>query len=220
MNDYKISAYNQIARRIIRPLFRLLFSVLSRVKLKGFDNIPEDPYILVFNHVSLYEAPMIVAYWPTFPEVLGASDVWNRPGQDILAKAYGGIPIDRGEIDRTAMHKMVDAVLSGKSLMIAPEGGRSHIPGMRKAKSGMTYLFEKTIANILPVAMVGTTDDFLSKILHGKRPQASVTVGKPFLLPEFDEDGKTGSELRQEKVDFVMKKIAEMLPEDYRGYYS
>lgn len=220
MNDYKIPAYNQIARRIIRPLFRLLFSVLSRVELKGFDNIPEDPYILVFNHVSLYEAPMIVAYWPTFPEVLGASDVWNRPGQEILAKAYGGIPIDRGEIDRTAMHKMVDAVLSGKSLMIAPEGGRSHTPCMRKAKSGITYLFEKTMANILPVAMMGTTDDFLSKILHGKHPQASVTVGKPFLLPVFDEDGKTGSELRQEKVDFVMKKIAEMLPEDYRGYYS
>jgi 1-acyl-sn-glycerol-3-phosphate acyltransferase len=151
---------------------------------------------------------------------LGASDVWNRPGQDILAKAYGGIPIDRGEIDRTALHRTVDAVLSGKSLAIAPEGGRSHSPGMRKAKAGITYLFEKTKVNIIPLAMVGTTDDFLSEILRGKRPRASMIVGKPFLLPEFDEEGKTGSELRQEKVDFVMKKIAELLPEEYRGYYS
>jgi hypothetical protein len=45
-------------------------------------------------------------------------------------------------------------------------------------------------------------------------------VGKPFFLPEFDEKGKTSSELRQEKVDFAMKKIAELLPAEYRGYYS
>jgi 1-acyl-sn-glycerol-3-phosphate acyltransferase len=220
MSDYKIPFYNHMARRIIRPIFRVLFNVLSRIECKGFENIPHDPYILIFNHVSLYEAPLIVAYWPTFPEVLGASDVWNRPGQDILAKAYGGIPIDRGEIDRTALHRIVDVVRSGKSLAIVPEGGRSHTPGMRKAKAGITYLFEKTKVNIVPLAMVGTTDDFLSKLLRGKRPQASMIVGKPFFLPEFDEKGKTGSELRQEKVDFVMKKIAELLPEEYRGYYS
>jgi 1-acyl-sn-glycerol-3-phosphate acyltransferase len=220
MSQYKIPFYNHVARRIIRPVFNTLFNILSRVERIGFENIPDDPYILIFNHVSLFEAPLIVAYWPTFPEVLGASDVWNRPGQDILAKAYGGIPIDRGEIDRTALHRTVDAVLSGKSLAIAPEGGRSHTPGMRKAKAGITYLFDKTKVNIVPLAMVGTTDDFLSELLHGNRPRASMIVGKPFFLPEFDEKGKTGSELRQEKVDFVMKKIAELLPEKYRGYYS
>jgi 1-acyl-sn-glycerol-3-phosphate acyltransferase len=220
MSDYKIPFYNHAARRFIRPVFKALFNILSSVERIGFENIPHDPYILIFNHVSLFEAPLIVAYWPTFPEVLGASDVWNRPGQDILAKAYGGIPIDRGEIDRTALHRTVDAVLSGKSLAIAPEGGRSHTPGMRKAKAGITYLFEKTKVNIVPLAMVGTTDDFLSNLLQLKRPRASMIVGKPFFLPEFDEKGKTGSELRQEKVDFVMKKIAELLPEEYRGYYS
>lgn len=220
MKEYKVALINQIARMLIRPIFKIVFKVISRVEVQGFENIPDDPYIMVFNHVSLFEAPLIVAFWPTFPEILGASEVWNRPGQNLLAKAYGGIPIDRGEVDRMAMHKMVDAVLSGKSLMIAPEGGRSHAPGMRKAKPGITYLFDKTGAKILPVAMVGTTDDFLSNAIHGKRPFASITVGKPFLLPEFNEEGKTGSELRQEKVDYVMKKIAEILPENYRGYYS
>ncbi len=220
MSEYHVPLQNQIARRIIRPLFKVVFSIISRVELIGFDNIPAEPYILVFNHVSLYEAPLIVAYWPIFPEVLGASDVWNRPGQDILAKSYGGIPIDRGEVDRNAMHKMVDAVLSGRSLMIAPEGGRSHAPGMRKAKAGITYLFEKTKVKIVPVGLVGATDDFLPNALRGKRPHVSLEVGNSFLLPEFDEEGKSGSELRQEKVDFVMKKIAEILPKEYRGYYS
>jgi 1-acyl-sn-glycerol-3-phosphate acyltransferase len=220
MSDYHVPLVNQFARRIIRPLFKFIFFIVSKVELKGFENIPDEPYILIFNHVSLYEAPLIVAYWPTYPEVLGASDVWNRPGQNILAKSYGGIPIDRGEVDRKAMHKMVDAVLSGRSLMIAPEGGRSHTPGMRKAKGGITYLFEKTNAKIVPVGLVGATDDFLPKALRGKRPNVSIEVGKPFVLPHFNEKGKSGAELRQEKVDYVMKRIAEILPEEYRGYYS
>lgn len=220
MSDYRVPWINRLARRIIRPIFKVIFKIISRVEVRGFENIPADPYIMVFNHVSLFEAPLIVAYWPTFPEILGASEVWNRPGQNLLAKAYGGIPIDRGEVDRMAMHRMVDSVLSGRSLMIAPEGGRSHSPGMRKAKPGITYLFDKTGVKILPVAMVGTTDDFLSNALHGKRPFTSITVGKPFVLPKFDEEGKSGSEIRQEKVDLVMKKIAEILPENYRGYYS
>jgi len=219
MSEYKVPVRNRIARSIIRPVFKFLFTLISRVELNGFDNIPQEPYILVFNHVSLFEAPLIVAFWPIFPEVLGASDVWNRPGQNILARSYGGIPIDRGEVDRTAMHKMVAAVLSGKSLMIAPEGGRSHSPGMRKAKSGITYLFDKTQAVIVPVGLVGATDDFLSKALRGKRPHVSLSVGNPFVLPEMEEGGKSGSDLRQEKVDYVMKKIAELLPAKYRGYY-
>jgi len=219
MSEYKVPVRNRIARSIIRPVFKFLFTLISRIELNGFENIPQEPYILVFNHVSLFEAPLIVAFWPIFPEVLGASDVWNRPGQNILARSYGGIPIDRGEVDRTAMHKMVAAVLSGKSLMIAPEGGRSHSPGMRKAKSGITYLFDKTQAVIVPVGLVGATDDFLAKALRGKRPRVSLTVGEPFLLPEMEEDGKSGSDLRQEKVDYVMKKIAELVPAEYRGYY-
>lgn len=219
MSEYEVPLRNRIARRIIRPLFKFLFRLISRIELKGFENIPDEPYILVFNHVSLYEAPLIVAFWPIFPEVLGASDVWNRPGQNILARAYGGIPIDRGEINRTAMHRMVAAVLTGRSLMIAPEGGRSHSPGMRKAKSGIIYLFEKTRAVIVPVGLVGTTDDFLSNALRGKRPQASLTVGKPFVLPEFEEGEKSGADVRQEKVDYIMKKIAELVPDEYRGYY-
>lgn len=220
MTEYTVPLKNRMARRIIRPLFKLIFGIISKVEISGFENIPADPYIMVFNHVSLFEAPLIVAYWPTFPEILGASEVWNRPGQNLLARAYGGIPIDRGEVDRNAMHKMVDAVRSGRSLMIAPEGGRSHRPGMRKAKPGITYLFDKTGVQILPVALVGTTDDFLSNALHWKHPFASITVGKPFKLPDFDEKNKSNAEIRQEKVDHVMMKIAELLPENYHGYYS
>lgn len=220
MTDYHVPFCNRVARKTIPPIFRGIFKLISRVELNGVENIPPDPYILVFNHVSLYEAPMIVSHWPSQPEILGASDVWERPGQNLLALVYGGIPIDRGVVDRTALHKIVAAVKSGRSVMLSPEGTRSHLPGMQKAKSGITYLFDKTAVRILPVGIIGSTEDFLKNALKGRRPRATVNVGKPFLLPAFEETGKTGAELRQEKVDYVMRKIAELLPPEYRGYYS
>lgn len=75
MNDYKVAWINKLARKLIRPVFKIIFKVISRVEVQGFENIPDDPYIMVFNHVSLFEAPLIVAFWPTFPEILGASEV-------------------------------------------------------------------------------------------------------------------------------------------------
>jgi len=220
MTIYKVGFINTSARHILPPILKLIFKLISRVEVSGYQNIPDDPYILVFNHVSLFEAPMIVAYWPTTPEILGASDVWGRPGQNILAYLYGGIPINRGVVDRTALHRAVEAVRSGRSLIISPEGTRSHKPGMQIGKSGVTYILDKTNALILPVGIVGSTPDFLSNALKGKRPLASLTIGKPFPMPEFHDLGLSNAEIRQKKVDYVMKKIAELLPPEYRGYYG
>jgi len=163
---------------------------------------------------------MILAHWPSSPEILGASDVWKKPGQNILAQLYGGIPIHRGVIDRTALHAAVAAVQSGRSLILSPEGTRSHRPGMQMAKSGLTYIFDKTGAWILPVGIIGSTPDFLSNALHGKKPAATVIIGKPFKIAAQDETGKSNSVIRQAKVDFVMRQIAALLPEEYRGYYA
>jgi 1-acyl-sn-glycerol-3-phosphate acyltransferase len=220
MTTYKIGLVNKAARRIVPPILKMIFRLISRVEVYGFENIPDDPYILVFNHVSLFEAPMIVAHWPSTPEVLGASDVWERPGQNILAHLYGGIPIDRGVVDRTALHRAVAAVQSGRSLIISPEGTRSKKPGMQIGKSGITYILDKTKVQILPVGIVGSTPDFLSNALKGKKPSATVRVGEPFLLPELNLSGDSNAEIRQKKVDYVMKKIAELLPPEYRGYYA
>ena len=143
-DTYHIPWYNKLARNIILPAFRLIFNGLSKLTVEGMENFPkEGPYLIIFNHVSLYDAPVVVSHLPEIPEVLGASDIWNRPGQDFLARAYGGIPIHRGEVDRNAMYKMLAAIKAGHPLMIAPEGGRSQKPGMRRGKPGIIFLLEK-----------------------------------------------------------------------------
>lgn len=217
---YSISIWNRISRSVLLKAFRFLFDILADVRCSGLEKIPVgSTYLIVFNHVSLMEAPILVSYLPEHPEILGAVEVWNRPGQDLLAKAYGGIPIHRGEVDRNAMRKMLQVIEAGKPLMVAPEGGRSHQPGMRAGKPGIIFVTEKFSIPVVPIGMIGTTDDFLPNLLKLKKPTVEVIVGEPFLIPEDLGQGESRSVSYQKKVDYVMYKIADLLPEEYRGVY-
>ncbi|MBN2256903.1 MAG: 1-acyl-sn-glycerol-3-phosphate acyltransferase [Anaerolineaceae bacterium] len=196
--------------------------MLGPIELIGRENIPTSgAYLVVFNHVSLYDAPLLLAIWPGALEALGAQDIWGRPGQNILVKSYGAIPILRGEVDREAATRVLAALRSGRPVMMAPEGGRSHGRGMAQGKSGVVYFIEATGVQVLPVGVVGTKDDYYQQGSRGLRPEVKVIVGKAFDLPtELGANAASPREVRQMKVDFIMCRIADLLPEEYQGYYK
>ncbi len=177
-----------IARPILRAGLRLVFRILAPIKITGRENVPlGKTYIVAINHVSLFDPPFVGVFWPEQLEAMGAADIWERPGQNILARLWGGIKVHRGEYDR-AMFETVLAVLhSGYPLLIAPEGGRSHKPGLRRAKPGIAYLAELSGIPVLPVGIVGTTDDFWKKAKRGERPQLEMRIGKLIQLPKIQQ---------------------------------
>ena len=210
-----------LARPFLWVVLRLIFLILAPVKITGKKNVPlRKPYIAAINHVSLFEAPFVGVFWPEQLEVIGASDIWDRPGQNILARMWGGIPVHRGEYDRAAMEGVLSALRSGYPLLIAPEGGRSHAPGMRPAMPGIAYIAEQTGLPVVPVGIVGTTDDFWQKASKGGRPQLEMRIGKPIQLPPVEGKGAERRESRQRNTDLVMRHIAGLLPKEYRGVYA
>ena len=221
-SEYHLAWWRKgLARPFLRFVLRTIFLVLAPVKITGKENVQRGkPYIAAINHVSLFEAPFIGVFWPEQLEVIGASDVWDRPGQNILARLWGGIPIHRGEYDRAAIEGGVSVLRSGYPLLIAPEGGRSHAPGLRQAQLGIAYIAGQTDVPVIPVGIVGTTDDFWQKASKGKRPQLEMHIGKPILLPPCEEKGAGRRASRQRNADLVMRHIAGLLPESYRGVYS
>jgi 1-acyl-sn-glycerol-3-phosphate acyltransferase len=222
VGDYHLAWWRRwLARPIIRCALRLLLYILSPIKIVGRKNVPlRRPYIAAINHVSLFEAPFIGAFWPEQLEVLGAADVWERPGQNILARMWGGIPVHRGDYDREAVEGVIAALKSGLPLLIAPEGGRSHAPGLRQAKPGIAFIAELTGLPVVPVGITGTTDDFWRQASRGKRPPLVMYIGQPFHLPPAGGKGAERRESRQRNADLVMRHIAGLLPEKYRGVYA
>jgi 1-acyl-sn-glycerol-3-phosphate acyltransferase len=218
---YRISFVNRLSRFMLRPVLRGILLILSPITITGKQNIPKKgAYLVAINHISLFEAPFIVAFWPVELETLGAEDIWHRKGQSLLARLYGGIPVHRGSYDRKVFDTMLLALGSGRPLLIAPEGGRSHTPGMRQAYPGIGYLIEKAGVPVLPVGIVGTTDDYFKQAIHGKRPKLQMHIGEPIHISAVYKTPEERRIARQKNADLVMGHIAALLPFEYRGVYA
>ena len=218
---YRVPGYYRITRLFMKPVFRGIFHVLGRIKIFGKDNVPcGTPYVVAMNHVSIFDPPFVAAFWPEQLEIIGAADVFDKPGQGLVLKAYGVIPVHRGDYDRILLNKIIHIIKSGFPLLIAPEGGRSHVPAMRRAKSGVAYIIEQTDVPVIPVGLVGTTGDFWQRAKRGERPQLEMRIGKPITLPEITVKGTERHTARQHNADLVMRHLAGLLPEEYRGVYA
>jgi 1-acyl-sn-glycerol-3-phosphate acyltransferase len=217
---YRVPFRFRLSRPVLKVVFQLIFHVLARVKVNGKENLPYgEPYVVAINHISLYDPPLAAAFWPEMLEIIGASDVFARPGQGQLVRLYNVIPVHRGEFDRAVLQRVISVIKAGLPLLIAPEGGRSHVTAMRRAYPGVAYIVEQTGVPVVPVGLVGTTDDFWQRAKRGERPHLEMRIGKPIKLPLITGKGTARREARQRNADLVMQHIAALLPEDYRGVY-
>ena len=205
----------------MRPIFRGIFHILGRVRIIGRENVPAGgPYVVAMNHISIFDPPLLVSFWPQLAEVVGAADVFEKKAQGPLLRMYGVIPVHRGDYDRALLETMLAILKAGRPLAIAPEGGRSHELAMRRALPGIGYVIEHMNVPVIPVGLVGTTDDFWQRAKRGERPQLEMRIGKPIHFPKVTQKGNERRELRQRNADLVMRHIAGLLPEEYHGVYA
>jgi 1-acyl-sn-glycerol-3-phosphate acyltransferase len=220
MTEYSVPLTNRLARGFLRSACRLLFHLLSEVRITGTENIPtKGPYLVTINHISHFEPPLALSFWPVAPEALGAVEVWERPGQDILAVLYRGIPIHRAEFDRQALEMIIAALQSGRPVCLAPEGRRSHKIGMNRARPGVAYIVEKTGVPVIPAAIVGTSEAFFSQAIRLQRPRVEMRIGKPIHLPLVEGKGAARHASLQANADQIMLALASMMPPEYQGVY-
>jgi 1-acyl-sn-glycerol-3-phosphate acyltransferase len=222
MNEaYQVPLRYKISRPLLKASFRLLFRILGWVKITGWENIPRGrPCVVAMNHVSIFDPPLAGSFWPGPMEVIGAIDVFDKPFQGQILRAYGVIPVHRGDYDRPLFTRMIRILEAGYPILISPEGARSHVPGLMPAKQGVAYLVEKTGVPVVPLALVGTTEDFWQRAKRGEKPPLEIRIGKPILLPEISGKGIERHEARQNNADLVMRYLAGLLPADYRGVYA
>ncbi|HEX6268855.1 MAG TPA: lysophospholipid acyltransferase family protein [Anaerolineales bacterium] len=218
---YQIPLRFRLVRPLLKWVFRGLFHLLGRVRIVGKENIPYGkPYVVAMNHVSIFDPPFVAAFWPEYLEIIGAEDVFYKPGQGQLLKMYGVIPVHRGDYDRALLTRIIRIIKSGFPLLIAPEGRRSHVTAMQRAKPGIAYIIENTGVPVVPVGLIGTTGDYWQRARRGERPLLEMRIGRPIHLPKITSRGVERQQARQKNADLVMSYLAGLLPEEYRGVYA
>jgi 1-acyl-sn-glycerol-3-phosphate acyltransferase len=210
--------YPRINRTIYkagRAIFRFIYDIVARRHVTGLENLPQSgPYIMVSNHMSYVDSPLIYIELPAFITVLAAEKYEHHPFRPILNLA-GPIFINRGEVDRVALRQVLAVLEDGGVLGIAIEGTRSRTGGLGKGKSGAAYFATRANVPIVPVVMYGT-EKVLSNLRRLRRTDLYTVIGPPIHLPP----GRARTEELDAYTEQIMVAMAAMLPEQYRGFYA
>lgn len=200
-------------------VFRVLFFLLTRVRVYGRKNIPTNGgYIAAANHLSIIEVPLAYCLLNRY-DVTGlvAKNHRKNPFFRFIINAMDGIWLNREEIDTRALKAARDHLKGGGVLGVAPEGTRSDTGALLQAKTGIAFLADQADVPILPVAVSGTWQ-ITSEILTLRRPVIKVNIGEPFSLPRVDRKERD-KDLRQ-NTDEIMCQLAALLPPENRGVYA
>ena len=200
-------------------LFRVLFFLLTRVRVNGRENIPtKGGYIAAANHLSIVEIPLVYCLLNRY-DVTGlvAKKHRKNPLFRWLINALDGIWLSREEIDTRALKAARDHLKGGGVLGIAPEGTRSDTGALLQAKTGVAFLADQADVPILPVAVSGTWQ-ITTEILTLRRPVIKVNIGETFTLPKVDR--KERDKDLKRNTDEIMCQLAVLLPPETRGVYA
>lgn len=205
--------------KLMNRILRFIFQIICRINPEDFKKVPvEGPLILVGNHINFLEVPVFLPHID-HPNVIGIAkrETWKNPLFNFLFNQWGIIPIDRGMVDREAFRLTEEALKQGKVIAMSPEGTRSKDGRLLQGKPGVVAIAVRSGSPLLPIAFYGY-ENFWQNFKRFKKTDFNIVVGKPFRL---NLNGHALSrDVRQEVVDEIMIKIAELLPEKYRGYYQ
>ena len=206
---------------MIRGLIRLIFNLIARVEVRGYENLPKDgSFVIATNHLGIADVPIAfyaLNRWDLFV-VIG--EKWRDVGLfRWVGKHFNFIFIDRFNPDIKALRKIISLMQKNNILVIAPEGTRSRTGALIEARPGVSYLATKLGRPIVPVGIVGTEDTrLLDNLKRLRRSHIVVTAGIPFSLPPLPRENR--DEVLKQYTDEIMCHIAALLPEKHRGVYA
>ena len=204
---------------VINHTVKALTEGICDIESERLKKVPMDgPLITVANHINMVEVPIFFTQLMDRP-LTGFSKVenWRHPLIKRLFNMWGLIPLNREEIDLTALRQGLQALDEGKILVISPEGTRSHDGHLQEGRPGMVMMALRSGAPIMPIAHYGVERVF-SNLPRLKRTDFHIRVGDPFYV---DAGGaRVRSAERQRITDEIMYQLAALLPPSYRGAYA
>jgi len=131
-----------------------------RVRVEGLEYIdPSGSYVFIANHQSYMDTPVALGNIPVQFRFLAKSGLFQIPFLGTHLSRAGHIPVPR-EDPRAAvkvMQRAAEVIQEKKiSLLIFPEGGRSHDGQMQAFKEGGAYIAIRAGVPVVPLVLIGT----------------------------------------------------------------
>jgi 1-acyl-sn-glycerol-3-phosphate acyltransferase len=174
---------------------RLLNQVDVRLNVSGLENIePQRTYVVMSNHQSLYDIPILFVSLPLRLRMLAKSELFKVPVWSQAMKTTGFVPVHRGQRGRVMqdLRMAQDALSRGINIWLAPEGTRSKDGQLLPFKSGGFMLAAAAKVPVLPVTIDGSRKILPARALRFVRGvEVNVTVGKSIESTEFSRKDRS-----------------------------
>ena len=218
---------DRLLRYISGKLVDRYLKEYANINIQGAESLQKikKPTIFVCNHLSnsdgLVLNKVLKEIDPTFVAGVKLS---GNPLTSIGLNVVKTTDIVPNSMDKEGLKNIIRLIKQGESLLIFPEGTRSRVGSLIQAKRGIVLIAKMTGAPIVPIGLYGT-EKLLPVNLDGDMGSEKfnyadvyVRIGKQFEFPPKapEQDKK---EYEEAATDYIMRKIAELLPEKCRGVY-
>jgi putative phosphoserine phosphatase/1-acylglycerol-3-phosphate O-acyltransferase len=209
-------------QKALMPLARPELIPYARFDIAGVEHIPEDgPGIVVGNHRSYFDPlamALTLAKRGRPVRFLGKKEVFDAPIVGPLAKAMGGIRVERGTGSDEPLAAAALALEAGELVAMMPQGtiprGPAFFDPVLKGRWGAARLVAMTGAPVIPVGLWGTEkvwprSERLPDVLALRHPpMVTIRVGPAV-------EGLAGESLDDDTAA-IMAAIADLLPPEAR----
>jgi acyl-[acyl-carrier-protein]-phospholipid O-acyltransferase/long-chain-fatty-acid--[acyl-carrier-protein] ligase len=183
---------------LLKSILKLVLKTLYQVDVRGLDNIEKagPRAVIVGNHVSLLDAPLLAAFLPGRPMFAVNSYVsrwwWVAP----FLRMVDAFPLD--PTNPLSLKSLIRKVEENRHVVIFPEGRLTETGALMKVYDGPGMIADKSGAMILPVRLDGVQHTPFAR-LKGKVPLKNFPKITITILPprQFKlDDSLTGRERR------------------------
>lgn len=198
------------------PIVRMF----ARIGVEGAEHLEDlhGPVVLVANHSSHLDAPVILAALPLRLRhrtiIAAAADYFYRnPAVGALTSlALATVPFERHQGSRESLERCREGLRRGWSVLIFPEGGRSGGGRMRHFKRGAAYLCIDGRCAGVPIYVEGSGEVMPRGAAVPRRGSVTVRFG-PSVGPRPDDDHESFTRRLEEAVAALRAKPEERLGE-------
>ena len=168
---------------VLKTIATLLFRLLYRVEVKGWDNYRAagERAVIVVNHVSFLDASLLAALLPGRPTFAVNTYIAERWWVKPFLTLVDAIPVD--PTNPFATKSLIKAVREGRKCVIFPEGRITVTGGLMKIYEGPGLIADKAGATLLPVRIDGAQYTAFSRLGGKVRrrwfPKITITILAP-----------------------------------------
>lgn len=166
--------------RFVRVIVYAVFRLLFRTRMMGTDNVPpEGAYLIVASHRSLLDIPFAAFVTRRRVRFLAKRELFANVLLSKVFRTLGGIPVQRGEADSTALKACVAALADGEPVAIFAEGTRHSGPTIKELYDGAAWMALRAGVPIVPVGIAGSEAILAKGRVLPKFERVAIVIGTP-----------------------------------------